>query len=244
MESHVLIHQNTSSSLFLLYTAGIVLLLALISYWFAAKWNKENTSRLKKEQKAALKQKTKKTRLAGHLLLTVSIMVAIVHFGKDLTKTYHVDSLNFNVEINVTDDPDYGAEHSDDPVQYEMKIPTSGTHSPHDLKFGFYEEKPANEMLVHNLEHGDIIIYYRKDADSVVASELEYLAKFREAGAGVLAVPSEDIPEGKANVVTAWMKTMELPEYDGEKIGQYIYEHINKGPEQIPASIRRGGGTM
>lgn len=244
MNEHLGLHQQSGSSYFLLYTAAVILIMALLGYWYANKWNKENTSKLKKEQKAALKQKTKKMRMAAHLLLSVSIIVVIVHFAKDLGKEYDVDTLNLKAAIEVTEDKNYGAEHSDDPVSYEMKIPTSGTHSPHDLKFGFYTEKPANEMLVHNLEHGDIIIHYRPGADAQIIEQLKYFVNFREAGAGILAVPDEDIPAGKEVVVTAWTKTMELAEYDETKIATFIYEYINEGPEKIPAQIRRGGGTM
>jgi hypothetical protein len=244
MNEHIGIHQQSGSSYFLLYTAALILLLALISYWYASKWNKENTSRLKKEEKAAIKKKTKKMRAAAHILLSVSVLVVIVHFAKDLGKEYNVKSLNFKAAIEVTDDKNYGSDHSDEPVQYEMKIPTSGTHSPHDLKFGFYTEKPPYEKLVHNLEHGDIIIYYRADADPKIIESLKYFVNYREAGAGILAVPNEDIPAGKEVVVTAWTKTMELSVYDDQQIGTFIYDYINEGPEKIPTQIRAGGGTM
>ncbi|MGO4544079.1 DUF3105 domain-containing protein [Paenibacillus sp. 2TAB23] len=244
MESHLLLHEQSGSTYFLLYTAAVILLLALVSYWYASKWNKENTSSLKKEQKAVLRQKTKKMRVAAHLLLSISLIVVVIHFAKDLTKSYDVDDLNLQADIDVNEDTYYGAEHSEEPVAYEMKIPTSGMHSPHDLKFGFYTEKPANEMLVHNLEHGDIIINYRAGADPQTIELLNYLVNFREAGAGILAVPNEEIPEGKEIVVNAWTKTMELTAFDEAKVATFIYTYINEGPEKIPAQIRRGGGTM
>lgn len=244
MNEHIGLHQQAESSYFLLYTAGLILLLALISYWYASKWNKENKSHLKKADKAAKKQQAKKMRLTAHVLLSVSVFVAIFHFAEDLGKEYDVKALNFMTAIEVTDDTNYGSEHSDEPVQYEMNIPTSGTHSPHDLKFGFYTEMPPYEKLVHNLEHGDIIIYYRSDAKSELIDQLKYFVKYREEGAGILAVPNEDIPAGKELVVTAWTKTMELSSYDEQKIGTFIYDYINEGPEKIPVQIRGGGGTM
>ncbi|MGO4374691.1 DUF3105 domain-containing protein, partial [Paenibacillus sp. MCAF20] len=73
---------------------------------------------------------------------------------------------------------------------------------------------------------------------------LQYLAKFREAGAGVLAVPNDELPEGTELVVTAWTKTMVLDGFNERAVAQFIYDNINRGPEQIPANIRRGGGTM
>jgi hypothetical protein len=228
----------------LLYISGFLFVLSLLGYWYASNVNKENTSRLKKEQKAALKKKKGSIRFVAHSLLAVSVLLAIFFIVQLSEGKYDIESLNYNVPIDVTDDKNYGAGHTDDPVSYEMKIPTSGIHSPHDLKFGFYTEKPAYEKLVHNLEHGDIIIHYRADTESSKLDVIKYLSHFQKAGAGVLAVPNEDIPEGKEAVLTAWTKTMELTTFDEQKAGKFIYEYINKGPEQIPANIRRGGGTM
>lgn len=245
MESHIGMHNNQATdSVLWLYAAGLILIVAIVSYWMAARKNHTSKDRMKKEARAALKQSVKKLKLIGHMLVAVTLILVLVHYMPKWMKTYDVADLNFNMAIEVRDDEYYGAEHSEAPVQYEMEIPTSGTHSPHDLKFGFYTERPAFEMLVHNLEHGDIIIYYRTTASHDQLNLLQYLAKFREAGAGILAVPNDDLPEGKELVVTAWLKTMELDSFDERAVAQFIYDHINQGPEQIPPSIRRGGGTM
>lgn len=228
----------------LIYLAGIILLISVIGYVYAAKVNKENTSRLKKDEKAVLKRKSNRLRLLSHCTLVISVLLILIFLAQSMGNKYDIETLKYDVSLSVKDDGNYGADHTLDPVQYEMKIPTSGIHSPHDLKFGFYKTKPAYEELVHNLEHGDIIIYYRSGADSSILDRLEYLSNFRVAGAGVLAVPNEDIPADKEFVVNAWTKTMELPAFDEQAIGRFIYDFINKGPEQIPPSVRKGGGTM
>ncbi|WP_256757890.1 DUF3105 domain-containing protein [Cohnella sp. WQ 127256] len=224
--------------------SGILFILSFISYYYASKLNKQNTSQIKKEQKAILKKKTGKIRITAHSLLVVSIVLGLITLIQQNSSSYDLKTLNYDVQIDVRTDKYYGAGHTETNVLYEMDIPTSGTHSFHDIKFGFYKEKPTYELLVHNLEHGDIIIYYRPDASVEIKDSVEYLSHFRKAGAGVLAVPSEDIPDGKEVVVTAWTKTMELTTYDVQKTGAFIYTHINNGPEKIPANIRRGGGTM
>jgi len=231
-------------SMILLIVGGIVLLAAVVLYGLASSKNRSNTSKLRKEEKAALKRQAKLSKAAAHAALAVSVILIGVHYIQQAGVSYDVEALNAGIPIEVRTDEYYGDGHSNDPVDYEMAIPTSGTHSPHDLKFGFYDEKPAYEYLVHNLEHGDIVIYYRTDADDAVIEQLKAFAKYREEGAGVLAVPGEDIPDGQAIVATAWTKTMELESFDARAIGQFVYDHINRGPEQIPPSIRRGGGTM
>lgn len=223
---------------------GILVVVALITYIYASKLNKENTSQLKKEQKAVLKKKSRKITVTAHSLLGVAIVLILVALLQNAGGEYDVETLNYNAQIEVTTDRNYGEGHSEMPIQYEMKLPTSGTHSPHDLKFGYYEKKPPTEELVHNLEHGDILIYYRPDANEALKEAIKNLTHFRKAGAGILAVPSEDIPEGKEIVMNAWTKTMELTVYDEQKAGTFIYQLINQGPEKIPANVRRGGGTM
>jgi hypothetical protein len=223
---------------------GLFFILSLLSYLYALKWNKENTSKLKKEQKAALKQKSRRMRLTAYALLVVSVLLVLFSLIPNMNSKYNLETLNYNATIDVTTDRDYGRGHSEMPITYEMKLPTSGMHSPHDLKFGFYTEKPPTEKLVHNLEHGDIVIYYRPDANSTVKDAVEYLSHFTRAGSGVLAVPSTDIPNGKEIVLTAWTKTMEITKYDEKLAGTFIYQYINKGPETIPPNIRLGGGTM
>ncbi|SDO72732.1 Protein of unknown function [Paenibacillus sp. yr247] len=228
----------------LLYIGLAFFVLAIIGYMLAAKFHKENTSRLKKVEKQSLQKKQKTWLLLSHIL----VLIAICCLGTSLiqlsTGKYSLEKLNYKAPIQVTTDKDYGRGHQEGTLTYEMKIPTSGTHSPHDLKFGFYKERPPYEKLVHNLEHGDIIIHYHPNASQELLDRLEYLTHFTKAGAGVLAVPNPDVPSDQEVVVTAWTKTMQLSKFDEASIGTFIYQNIDKGPEQIPSEVRRGGGTM
>lgn len=224
--------------------AGIlVLALSIGGYVYASSIQKKNTSRLKKEQKNELQKKRSLIRNVSHGLLAGSIVLLGVFLILNSNK-YNIDKLDYKAAIKVTQDRDFGDGHTDSPVNYEMKFPTSGPHSPHDLKYGFYKEKPPTEKLVHNMEHGDILIYYRSDTKPEVVERIKYLTHFQKAGSGILAVPSEDVPADVGVWVTAWNKTLQLSAFDEAQIGTFIYENINRGPEVIPPSIRRGGGTM
>ncbi|MFC5450833.1 DUF3105 domain-containing protein [Paenibacillus aestuarii] len=228
----------------LLYAGIAIVVLAVVGYVLAARTNQANSARLKKAEKQALHKKQKQLMMISHVLTTLAVLFIGTSLIQQASSKYSIEKLNFNAPIEVTTDKDYGRDHSEMPLKYEMKIPTSGTHSPHDLKFGFYTEKPPYEKLVHNLEHGDIIIYFHPDAPAELQDKLKYLANFKKAGAGVLAVPNPDVPSDKEVVVNAWTKTMQLTTYDDASVGTFIYQYINKGPEQIPPEVRRGGGTM
>jgi len=228
----------------LLYAGIAIVVLAVVGYVLAARTKQANSARLKKAEKQALHKKQKQLMMISHVLTTLAVLFIGTSLIQQASSKYSIEKLNFNAPIEVTTDKDYGRDHSEMPLQYEMKIPTSGTHSPHDLKFGYYTEKPPYEKLVHNLEHGDIIIYFHPDAPAELQDKLRYLVNFKKAGAGVLAVPNPDVPSDKEVVVNAWTKTMQLTKYDDASVDTFIYQYINKGPEQIPPEIRRGGGTM
>lgn len=237
-------HEAAATSYLWLMIGGMALLLAIAAYVWAFRIKGSVMAHSKKQERAAIKKKSRSIRLAAHITLAASLILMGVYALQGANTKYDVSDLDANADIEVTDDAYYGAEHTEDPISYEMKIPTSGPHNPHDIKFGFYTDFPGYPYLVHNLEHGDIIIYYREDASETIKEHLQYLAKFRKAGSGILAVPNRDIPEGSEFVVTAWTKTMNLPAYDEAKIGTFINRYINQGPEKIPPSVRQGGGTM
>ncbi|RAI99105.1 uncharacterized protein DUF3105 [Paenibacillus pabuli] len=242
--NHMQMDHEAGTSYLWLIVGAIVLLFSIAAYIWSSRTQKSVLAHMKKNERAVIKKKTRSIRMAAHALLGVSIIAFALFFMQGALTKYDVADLNAGAAIDVTDDKYYGADHTEEPIQYEMTIPTSGPHNPHDIKFGFYTDFPGYPYLVHNLEHGDIIIYYRENASDELKQHLKYLAKFRKAGSGILAVPNKDIPEGSEVVVTAWTKTMKLDQFDDAKVGTFINKYINQGPEKIPASIRQGGGTM
>ena len=128
--------------------------------------------------------------------------------------------------------------------EYEMKIPTSGTHSPHDLKFGFYKERPPYEKLVHNLEHGDIIIHYHPDAPKELLDQTRIFNPFHEAGAGVLAVPNPDVPAIKRLLLRLGRKQCRLPNLMRPVLVRLFTTILIKVLSKFLREVRLGGGTM
>ncbi|WP_438447767.1 DUF3105 domain-containing protein [Gorillibacterium sp. sgz5001074] len=231
-------------NLILLWTGGILAVLSLAGFGFRSALGSETASHLRKEQRSRIRKRKTILAWSSVLLLILGIVLSGIGGIRYNTGRFDVEKLPHEAAIEVTNDKDYGAGHTDNPVKYEMAIPTSGTHSPHDLKYGFYTAKPGYELLVHNLEHGDIILYYRPDAAPELTDKLKELVRYRKAGSGILAVPTQDLPAGKDIVAAAWTKTMELPAYDEAKLGSFINRFINHGPETISPEVRQGGGTM
>jgi hypothetical protein len=117
------------------------------------------------------------------------------------------------VENPATGNQDHVADGT--PVTYDRTPPDSGPHyaSPAPFTKRFYSaaDRPAVETLVHNLEHGYTVAWYRPDAPADQVSALQDIAKtfgsddYDPADKFIVA-PWTDagFPEGKNLVLTHW----------------------------------------
>ncbi len=129
---------------------------------------------------------------------------------------------------------DEGQEHVPDgtKVIYKTSPPTSGRHYARWLPPGVYEmEKATPELLVHNLEHGNVVIYF--DRDQLPKQDLDTLLelpkKYPGQWDGVVLVNQK----GSASplIFTAWRAKMPLNGYDTKKADQFLDAFRGRGPE-------------
>ena len=112
--------------------------------------------------------------------------------------------------------------------------PTSGHHWPRWAKCGFYETELPDELVVHNMEHGNIVISYnlinQKDIDSLKKSFSDIsLSEFW----GVARFYSR-IPKGQISLST-WGVTDSFTDIDTPRIRRFFEAyHGILGPEKIP----------
>lgn len=139
-----------------------------------------------------------------------------------------------------------GNEHVDGgtDVQYETSPPTSGDHWPTELitDAGFYPDTVPEESLVHNLEHGQVVIWYDANASSDLVDDLERFTDSQNdpdaIGAGastppIISVPYDDVPEGKSYVMTAWTQSQACSSYSLEAINEFREKFQGRSPEPI-----------
>jgi hypothetical protein len=122
---------------------------------------------------------------------------------------------------------------------YTTDPPTSGPHYDQPVEAGFYEEAPADEYLVHNMEHGHVIIWYNctglSEAD---CTALKDDLRNTMGRAGVSAVtgtlklnavprPSLDVPI----VLTSWGHMQRLDAFDRDAILTFIRAYRDEAPE-------------
>ena len=126
-----------------------------------------------------------------------------------------------------------GAEHLPDgtPVQYSTTPPTSGNHWANPSNAGFFSEPVAPETLVHNLEHGQIVIWYSPDAPDAVIEAIEtYVGNERIA---LLAAPSDQVPSGMNFSFSAWGALQACENFSAEVLDEFRERFQGRGPENV-----------
>lgn len=117
---------------------------------------------------------------------------------------------------------------------YNSDPPTSGWHYDQPADAGFYETPLPDEELVHNLEHGHVIISYdcNKLANcETVKTELRGIVdRFQQWK--VVAVPRENADAPLA--LTAWGRIDKLDTYNENRIVAFIRYWRDRGPERTP----------
>lgn len=116
-------------------------------------------------------------------------------------------------------------------IKYNSNPPTSGPHHDTPAAWGIYNQAPIDEQLVHNLEHGGIVISYHPK--QIQAKELKKLRQQTEQlskiNPRIILTPRVNLDAKIA--VTAWGYLQKLKTYDSKQIEAFYNAHIARGPE-------------
>jgi hypothetical protein len=132
-------------------------------------------------------------------------------------------------------------QHVEGTVQYKQNPPVFGPHNPVWASDGDYvgQGAPPTEKLVHPLEHGRVIIWYKPTLPAREISQLETL--FSE--------PMEGKPEGYKQILverpslpgavaaSAWGQQLVCPKFNDQvfdAIRAFRVAYVDKGPESVP----------
>ncbi len=122
-------------------------------------------------------------------------------------------------------------------VPYNTKPPTSGPHTHNVAKWGVYRQQVPDELQVHNLEDGGVVVQYNCDDCKDMIKKLEkigweYLKKAKkekkEKGQSkyghILVGPYRDMDTKIA--LTAWGKIDRLDAFDEARIRRFIEAYV------------------
>jgi hypothetical protein len=116
---------------------------------------------------------------------------------------------------------------------YNSNPPTSGPHNPSPAPWGSYPDPVEKERLVHNLEHGGIVIYHKDLPDAQVDRLESFVDSYRDA---VISVPDDSIDSPL--VITSWTRMRKCERFSEKAVQGYIDEWCGKGPEKVTTCRR------
>lgn len=116
---------------------------------------------------------------------------------------------------------------------YNSDPPTSGPHLAQPAEAGFYDEALSDEQLVHNLEHGYVVIWYNCsgiEETACAAFKIQIRNLMDRAGSRkLIAVPRSSLPGAIA--ATTWGRLYQPATFDPDDLLTFIKQFRYKAPE-------------
>jgi uncharacterized protein DUF3105 len=156
--------------------------------------------------------------------------------------------------------PDLGQGHlATDPAALAVAAPetlypdrpaTSGQHYPNWVMSGVYDQPIDERILVHNLEHGYVNLYYGENADPAQVDELRSFGQSQIDGEfpKVIVAPSPaPLSEGVNFSYVAWNVRQACGQFDPDVAQVFVREQMNNenAPERfLQPHLEPGRGTI
>jgi hypothetical protein len=129
--------------------------------------------------------------------------------------------------------------HTQEHLDYDHRPPTGGDHFPVPATCGFYgTDRPPDELVVHDLEHGAVWIAYQPDAGE---AELDALRTLAAQQAKVMITPYDGLDSPL--VLTSWGRQLPVDSLDDPRVQQFIDTYRNGPNAPEPTNACQGIGT-
>jgi tetratricopeptide (TPR) repeat protein len=116
---------------------------------------------------------------------------------------------------------------------YNTIPPTSGPHYGTDARWGLHQEPVANELQVHNLEHGGVLVQYKPDLSREVIQQIEALVTDLRRDAKYCKMIVAPYPGLDTEIaLTAWTRIDKFNGFDADRIKAFADAWLEQGPEK------------
>jgi hypothetical protein len=225
----------------------------------AAAERRARLEQVRREQRAKERRRTLLTVGGGGLLAVAILAIAIVPAVLDARAEARVQKVGYVRAATdpateagctgVVNDRQVSRDHTDKPVTYQQRPPSSGPHSadplPEVTRFYTRAQNPSEERAVHNLEHGFVLGWYDKELPADQVAALERYS--RNASTRFIAIPwdREAFPDGKPFVLTAWDRTQRCEKVSPAVIDAFIerYADPSEGQDWDSPTAPESGGS-
>ena len=204
------------------------------------KLEQKQARRLEEERRKAERRREALRRnfvTIGVAVLVTAIVVAAIVYQRDQEEGVAGDIGVSIAEANCTDverPEDQGRAHIDIGTPHEpysTDPPTSGPHYEVPAATGFYPDQLPPEQLIHNMEHGQIILWYKPDLPQESTTAIEDLVSAESQA--TIATPYANIEPQYEVVVTAWRATMSCEKISQAAIDEFRLQFQGKAPEPL-----------
>lgn len=168
---------------------------------------------------------------AGVVVAVIAgVGVAVSAGGGDGQDKAELEALLTAGDCRVDERTDPGRDHVARPT-FKVDPPAGGDHQPRAAGAGVYDpdDVPSDGELVHALEHGFVILWYRPGIDEDELTALEDVAD--QDPEATLVVPRESLDVPVA--ATAWHRRLLCPNgFEKTPLVEFVKAYRDKGPEK------------
>ena len=123
-------------------------------------------------------------------------------------------------------------------IDYSTNPPTSGNHYNTPQPAGIYDVSPPDGNLVHSMEHGAVILWYKQsfpaDKSDIPATESAQLKSiFNSVSVSKKIMVSRDNLDVPV-ALTSWGRLLNLQTIDENQIKAFMETNEDRGPEKAP----------
>ena len=183
------------------------------------------------------RKKTNKLYIAASVVIAVLVIAsfAFASFSSGGGNSQTGDASGYVSGIGIEVDID-GSTHVDEgeTVSYTTAPPASGNHWPIPAPCGFYTDPIPDERVVHNMEHGNIVVSYNLPLESDVSALRDTLDDIGLNRVWGVARPYSGIDAGQVALST-WGVIDSFLGVDPDRIETFFDTYSGvMGPERVP----------
>ena len=115
-------------------------------------------------------------------------------------------------------------------AEYNSNPPTSGPHWVGVAGPGIKAEPVADELVLHSMEHGAAVVWYREGLDPSEIAKIKTAFNSSSGKKIMLARKDLDVPVA----LTSWGYLLKLDMVDEDKIKEFIETNNDRAPEKAP----------
>jgi hypothetical protein len=172
---------------------------------------------------------------SGVAVLSLLALLALIYFegrGSPQAENKPVDAAALTAgrqaagSQGVKSFPEAGRDHiaaNEQPDNWNSNPPTSGDHLASPLPPGVYDNEQDPRALVHNLEHGYVVIFYK----NLPQDQLDQLRRFAEErdGSKLVLAPYSGLPQDGI-ALAAWRNLETMPRYNQDVVQAFVNDYM------------------